>query len=148
MYYEDKHRKFNSSMWMSKLSGQIEMTSELINPFKALSYDVASKIFDILQTHDRVTVSDIGKTRKVYYSNLLRLKKSGLITKRKGKYKVTSLGRVVFKSKSLITQAVEDRWMLAALDSIKRDSNSEKVMAHAAELLIKNAELRDLVLQK
>jgi Mn-dependent DtxR family transcriptional regulator len=57
--------------------------------------------------------------RKQYYSRLNHLINAGLVTRKSGKYFLTSSGKEVYELRILIGQAVENYWKLEAIDSIE-----------------------------
>jgi Mn-dependent DtxR family transcriptional regulator len=57
-------------------------------------------------------------TRKQYYSRLTRIAKSGLIKKKRGKYALTTFGKVVYDSQATVGIALSKLWELVAIDSL------------------------------
>jgi hypothetical protein len=68
-------------------------------------------------------ITKLGLTRRQYYSRICSLTNSGLITRQKGKYYLTSFGKIVYDVELMIGKAVESYWKLKALDSFKLSSS-------------------------
>jgi predicted transcriptional regulator len=82
------------------------------------------KIFAILEN---IAFSDIDRdflfthlnlSNREYYSRISCLLKNGIITKSKGKFSLTSFGRVVCNAQNLIGIALTNYWKLSAIDSL------------------------------
>ena len=63
-------------------------------------------------------LSETGLTRKALYIRLSRLLRAGIVTKRNGKYSLTSFGKIVYHAQDLIAVALNNYWRLSALDSL------------------------------
>src|SRR4029078_12199586 len=74
-----------------------------------------------LDTAD-ILISKTELTRKQYYWRMSSMIKAGLIKRKKGKYTLTTLGKVVYDTQIKIENAVNCYWRLKALDSLE-DSN-------------------------
>ena len=55
-------------------------------------------------------------TRKQYYLRMAALKQAGLISRTRGKYRLTSLGLVIRNSLRIIEKGIKFKWPLRALD--------------------------------
>jgi hypothetical protein len=58
-------------------------------------------------------------TRKQYYSRMSDMTKAGLLKRKRGKYFLTSLGKVVYNNLRIIESALSHYWMLKAIDSFE-----------------------------
>lgn len=47
---------------------------------------------------------------------------SGIVVRKRGKYHLTSFGKIVYEAQKQIERAVENRWKLAAIDSVELSS--------------------------
>ena len=75
---------------------------------------------------DSRRLKGIGQlTKKQYYSRLSNLLKCGLITRRHGKYHLSSFGKVVCAFNLEISNALNYFWELKALDSINEANTKE-----------------------
>jgi hypothetical protein len=63
-------------------------------------------------------LSETKLTAKAFYSRMSRLLKVGIISRKSGKYSLTSFGKIVCHAQDLITTALNNYWRLCALDSL------------------------------
>jgi DNA-binding HxlR family transcriptional regulator len=67
-----------------------------------------------------LSITKIGLTRKQFYTRLNELITTGIIKKEKGKYYLTTFGKIVydltFEYKSKLDSVIEDSWKFKALD--------------------------------
>jgi hypothetical protein len=62
--------------------------------------------------------SETGLTTKALYIRLTRFLRAGIVTRRNGKYSLTSFGKIVYHAQDLIAIALSNYWRLSALDSL------------------------------
>jgi hypothetical protein len=67
----------------------------------------------------QILISRTNLTSKQYYQRISRLRTLGLIYRKKERYSLSSLGRVVHETLKTIEIAIQNRWELAALDSLE-----------------------------
>jgi hypothetical protein len=63
-------------------------------------------------------LSETKLSPKAFYSRMSRLLKVGIISRKSGKYSLTSFGKIVCHAQDLITTALNNYWRLSALDSL------------------------------
>jgi Mn-dependent DtxR family transcriptional regulator len=85
-------------------------------------------------------------TRKQYYSRMEKMLKSGLIRRTKGKYVLTSFGKVIYEALRTAENGLENFWKLKAMDSLittreLQDDEQRKVL----DALLDNEELKKIV---
>ena len=76
----------------------------------AISDDKSLVLFNTIALaggNSTILISRLNLTRKQYYSRMAGLVSAGLITKKNGKYFVTSFGKVVYKAQELIGMGVQ-----------------------------------------
>jgi hypothetical protein len=99
---------------------------------------------------DRPTFRKMNLTTKQYYGRMSGLMDAGLVERYKGKYSLTSLGRVVYHSQMTISKALTYYWRLRTIDSIKTsygaaDSNEE--LERLIDALIDNHQIKDMIMK-
>jgi hypothetical protein len=77
----------------------------------------------------RIHISRLNVTRKQYYQRINRLRSLGLINRKKGRYSLSSLGRILYETQKTIGIAIQNRWKLAALDSLESLLSAEGMPA-------------------
>jgi hypothetical protein len=97
--------------------------------------------------------SDVGKmnlTTKQYYSRISGLTDAGLIKRYKGKYSLTSLGKVVDDSQTIISKALTYYWRLRTIDSIETSygaAHSNEELDQLIDALIENHHIKDIIMK-
>ena len=90
----------------------------------------------------QILISSMNLTRKQYYQRINRLRSLGLINRKKGRYSLSSLGRILYETQKTIEIAIQNRWRLVALDSLESSSSAEGMPAEN-KIKIINALLGD-----
>ncbi len=91
-------------------------------------------------------------TRKQFYSRTSCMTKVGLIKRVKGKYFLTSLGKIVYEAESMIENALNDYWKLKAIDSILIEHDGSNMELPTEEhrkildSLIDNQKIKEILL--
>jgi predicted transcriptional regulator len=120
--------------------------------FKALSDDKALMIFNTiaLGPGDSIRLSDnLNLSRKQYYSKMERLSKQGLVTRKNGKYYLTTLGKVLYELQLVLGIAIDNFWKLKAIDSLQNPDNlPELELARLIDTIIDSEELKNAILKK
>lgn len=117
----------------------------------AIADDKSAAIFrTIAQSNGINTEALKGETkltRKQYYSRLSRMKQIGLVRKKGDKYTLTTLGRIVYHSQTLIDTALANIWKLKAIDSLVDASSGGGLTTEERQkmidALIEDQRLRD-----
>lgn len=104
---------------------------------RSISDDKALNIFNtIALSNDSATIaiSRLKLTRKQYYSRMSAITSAGLVTRRNGKFFLTSFGRVVYQAHIMIGKAQQNYWKLKAVDAI--ESSNDALTAEDRDYLI------------
>ena len=72
----------------------------------------------IAEVDSESLLSETKLSAKAFYSRMSRLLKIGIITRKSGKYSLTSFGKIVYYAQSLIDTGLNNYWRLSALDSL------------------------------
>jgi hypothetical protein len=73
----------------------------------------------VLGDGGQIYISHLNLTRRQYYRRIDRLRSLGLINRKKGRYSLSSLGRVVYETQKTIGLAIQNRWKLQAIDLLE-----------------------------
>ena len=105
--------------------------------FSAISDNKSLSLFNIIgimssptsdgQPTGEILISRMNLTRKQYYTRINRLVDAGLITKKRARFVLTSLGRVVYEAHKIIGVAIQNRWKLQAIDSIHTSQLADRM---------------------
>jgi hypothetical protein len=88
-------------------------------------------------------------TTKQYYGRIFGLTDAGLIKRYKGKYSLTSLGKVVYDSQMIISKALTYYWRLRTIDSIETSygaAHSNEELEQLIDALIDNHQIKDMIM--
>lgn len=120
--------------------------------FETLADDKTLMLLDIIALSGPEMDAPIGKlgiTRKQYYSRIHSLTNSGLITRRKDKYYITSLGKIVSSYHFRIGKALNNFWKLKALDTLSNVATNDPRLKHVyldiVNSLIDDVEIREIL---
>jgi hypothetical protein len=75
----------------------------------------------------------------------------GLISRKKARYSLTSLGRILYETQKTVEIAVQNRWKLVALDSLETSLSAEGMPVEERIILINvllgdREEIKDILL--
>ena len=136
------------------------MSSREEDTIKALSNPIGLKLFKLIANttstdSSQVITSDLLKsqtkvTRKQFYSNMSRLvNKTGLISRKSGRYTLSNYGKVVFQGLNIINRGSRCFWTLKALDKDGISSSGIPVeqMLEISAKLIEDEDIRRIVFE-
>ena len=105
--------------------------------FSAISDNKSLSLFNIIaimsspasdgQPTGEILISRINLTRKQYYTRINQLRDAGLITKKRTRFVLTSLGRVIYETHKTIGIAIQNRWKLQAIDLIHTSQLADRI---------------------
>ncbi len=126
---------------------KVQTTARIL---RAISDDKSMHLFRLIFQNDGIDGGSLRSrsklTRKQYYSRLSRLTRTGLVKRRKGKYSMTLLGKIVHSSQSRIDTALANYWKLKAIDSLKVSNElSKEEQQKLVDALLDNPELRKII---
>jgi Mn-dependent DtxR family transcriptional regulator len=121
------------------------ITATTATVLRSIADDKSMAIFrTIAQSNDGIDSKylkdKLKLTRKQYYSRLSRMTRSGLVKKRKGKYTLTTFGKVVYESQATVDSALSNLWKLKTIDSLEMSHglSEEERQKHINTLLGKD----------
>jgi predicted transcriptional regulator len=129
--------------------------------FSAISDNKSLLLFNIIaimsshasdgQPSGEILISRMNLTRKQYYTRINRLVDAGLITRKRARFVLTSLGRVVYETHKTIGVAIQNRWKLEAIDSIQASQLAARMPTEERQKLINTLvgdcdKIRDILL--
>jgi hypothetical protein len=125
---------------------------DICNVLRAISEDKALAIFNTIALsvgNAPIAVSRLKLTRKQYYSRMSNMINANLITRRSGRYFLTSFGKVVYETQMLIGRAQQSYWKLKAVDTIESSCSNTLTPEERVRLissLIMDNELKEILL--
>ena len=124
--------------------------SSIINVYKALSNESSVRLFTSIATNNgtQFSMRDFTLSKRQYYDRINDLRSAGLIFKLKGKYNVTSFGKVIFTLVKMLDKAAQEHWKLQAIDVM----NSAKAMgtdkSKVIDILLDDIEIKEILLKE
>jgi hypothetical protein len=104
----------------------------------------------IASTKNNGNITNVQLTRKQYYSRMSVLIKSGLIHRKKGKYYLTTFGKIVYDAilqvQLKIEYAITNVWKLRAIDSLAAyDEPSKEELEKIIDALLDNNDIKMVI---
>ena len=97
------------------------------------------------------TLRKMNLTTKQYYGRIFGLTNAGLIKRYKGKYSLTSLGKVVYDSHMIIGKALSYYSRLKAIESIEMSYGAafpKEELEKLIDALIDNHQIKDMIMKR
>ena len=124
------------------------------NVLRRLSDYNTERVFKTISTNDDVKsgtlIAKLGLSKRQYYDKIRNLVEVGLIRRHKGKYKVSSFGKVVLNFQRVAERTSQIHWKLEAIDNIKMSDKSnlaEIDYMKIIDLLLDDIEIKDIYLR-
>ena len=125
----------------------------LENVLKALSDQKTQKLFkaiiDAEDAQSQLLLVGLGLSRRQYYNRIKDLVNAGLIRRQKGKYRLSSFGKIIYSLQRIAERTASNYWKLEAIDSIKMSDNSnlaEVDYMKIIDILLDDVEIKDIYL--
>ena len=96
----------------------------VVNILRAIANHKSLILFNTIALageHSDILITRLGFTRKQFYSRMSALQKTGLISRKKRQYKLTSLGLIVYDAQLMIGRATNIYWKLKAIDTLETE---------------------------
>jgi len=122
---------------------------------KKISDDKTLTLFNSIAGVDgdkNIPLKELGLTTKQYHTRISGLLNAGLITRHKGKYFLTLLGKVVYDCQLTIGKALTYHWKLKAIESIETSASvmsgiPDGELAKLVDTLIDNHQIKDILMK-
>ena len=93
------------------------------NVFRVLSDQKTERLFKTIinfkDVDSHILIVEVGLSKRQYYDRIKNLLKAGLIRRQKGRYRLSSFGKVIFSLFKIAEKASSIHWKLEAIDNIK-----------------------------
>jgi len=124
------------------------------NVLKRLSDYKTERVFKTISTNDdlksETLMAKLGLSKRQYYNRIRNLVEAGLIRRYKGKYKISSFGKVVLNLQRVAERTSQIHWKLEAIDNIKMSDKSiiaEIDYLKIIDILLDDIEIKDIYLR-
>jgi hypothetical protein len=97
-----------------------------------------------------IPLKEMNLTTKQYYTRVSGLLDAGLVKRRKGKYSLTMLGKVVYQSQTIIGKTLAYYWKLKAIESLETSASGHYIppseeITQMINALIDNQQIKDIL---
>lgn len=123
------------------------------NVFRVLSDQQTERLFKtIINSKDaesQILILESGLSKRQYYDRIKNLLKAGLIWRQKGRYELSSFGKVIFSLYKIAEKASKIYWKLDAIDNIKMSEKShlaEIDYVKIVDVLLNDFEIKEIFL--
>lgn len=123
------------------------------NVFRVLSDQQTERLFkaiiDSKDAESQILILESGLSKRQYYDRIKNLLKSGLIWRQKGRYELSSFGKVIFSLYKIAEKTSKIYWKLDAIDNIKMSEKShlaEFDYMKIVDVLLNEIEIREISL--
>ena len=128
------------------------MTS-VVDAISAISDEKSLSLFKAVVLSDncdsRTLTGKLNLARRQFYSRMKKLMGAGLVRRINGKYRLTALGKIVFRAQTRVEIGIENHLKLKALDSFMKSEDSRDLPAQERQIiidrLIDNYEIKDIL---
>jgi len=83
-----------------------------------------------------ILITKLGLSRRQFYSMMKKLIDTGLVRRTRGKYQLTSFGKVVFSAQAKVEIAINNYWNLKVLDSIMMSADKIHLPTEECQAII------------
>ena len=127
------------------------MREEIALPdlFRAIADKNSLDIFDIVAVSDidsQKIMTTLALSKRQYYDRIGDLRKVGLVERHRGRYDITSFGRIVYSLMKVIEKATRRYWRLQAIDTLKLSALSKEDYNKMIEMLLDDIEIKQILL--
>lgn len=139
----------------SNLSQEATAPPSITSVLKEISEDRTHVLFNNIaissnnNNYRSVPLKEMNLSTKQYYSRISSLLKAGLIKRRRNRYSLTLLGKVVYDSQMIIGVALSNYWKLKAIENIETSGSDlpAKEIAQLINTLIDNHRIKDILIE-
>jgi hypothetical protein len=122
---------------------------------KKISDDKALVLFNSIAVTNEdkyIPLKEMNLTTKQYYTRVSGLLDAGLVKRRKGKYSLTMLGKVVYQSQTIIGKTLAYYWKLKAIESLETSASGSYIppseeIKQMINALIDNQQIKDILMK-
>lgn len=125
----------------------------LENVLKALADQKTQKLFKSIieaeNVQSQILIVGLGLSRRQYYNRIKDLVNAGLIRRQRGKYRLSSFGKIIYSLQKIAERTASNYWKLEAIDSILMSENSnlaEVDYMKIIDILLDDVEIKDIYL--
>jgi predicted transcriptional regulator len=121
--------------------------------FKALADENSLSLFNTISSRDtdsQKLMTTFALSKRQYYDRINDLRNAGLVGRQKGKYNMTSYGKVIYSLLNVIEKAIQRHWKLQAIDMMNFSTKSDSVgedYVRIMDILLDDIEIKEILLK-
>ena len=122
----------------------------ITNVYNALSNEYSIRLFPSIANSNngtQFTMKDFTLSKRQYQERSNDLRSAGLIFKLKGKYNVTSFGKVIFSLVKMLDKATKEHWKLQAIDVMNSAKAKGTDNSKVIDILLDDVEIKEILLK-
>jgi predicted transcriptional regulator len=134
---------------MEIVSKNVSVTKVLKTLSDQKTQNLLTAIIETEAAQSHLLIAELGLSRRQYYNRIAELVTTGLIRRQRGRYRLTSFGKVIRSLQKIAEKAASNYWRLEAIDSIRMSDNShlaEIDLMKIVDLLLDDVEIKDIYL--
>ncbi|MFZ0557362.1 MAG: hypothetical protein WAM26_18925 [Nitrososphaeraceae archaeon] len=97
----------------------------------------------------QLLLGQLSLSRRQYYNRITDLVAAGLIRRQRGKYRLSSFGKVIHSLQKISERTANNYWKFEAIDSIRMSDNSNLAQIDymkIVDILLDDVEIKDIYL--
>jgi predicted transcriptional regulator len=134
---------------MEIVSKNVSVTKVLRTLSDQKTQNLLTAIIEAEAAQSHLLIAELGISRRQYYNRITELVTTGLIRRQRGRYRLTSFGKVIHSLQKIAEKAASSYWKLEAIDSIRMSDNShlaEIDLMKIVDILLDDVEIKDIYL--
>lgn len=131
------------------VSKNVSVTKVLRTLSDQKTQNLLTAIIEAEAAQSHLLIAELGISRRQYYNRITELVTTGLIRRQRGRYRLTSFGKVIRRLQKISEKAASSYWKMEAIDSIRMSDNShlaEIDLMKIVDTLLDDVEIKDIYL--
>ena len=131
------------------MSKNISITNVLRTLSDQKTQTLLNAIIESELAQSQLLLVQLGLSRRQYYNRITDLVAAGLIRRQRGKYRLSSFGKVIHSLQKIAERTANNYWKFEAIDSIRMSDNSNLAQIDymkIVDILLDDVEIKDIYL--
>ena len=131
------------------MSKNISITNVLRTLSDQKTQTLLNAIIESEAAQSQLLLVQLGLSRRQYYNRITDLVAAGLIRRQRGKYRLSSFGKVIHSLQKIAERTANNYWKFEAIDSIRMSDNSNLAQIDymkIVDILLDDVEIKDIYL--
>ena len=131
------------------MSKNISITNVLRTLSDQKTQTLLNAIIESEVAQSQLLLVQLGLSRRQYYNRITDLVAAGLIRRQRGKYRLSSFGKVIHSLQKIAERTANNYWKFEVIDSIRMSDNSNLAQIdymNIVDILLDDIEIKDIYL--